>query len=388
MAYIKTLWKDHKAPAINAVNLNKIEKGIFDASALTMLNKQGLISLTSTVVANKSAAVAGHNSLTSSILQNKTNIDEVRAEQKLLTSGFRPQGDFTPQASLEYPDSSAHTTAKEGYSYTVTMNNNVDGYTFKAGDLNGKKVHVGDHLYWTSKAPHWHILKHNNVHKATDADVKAGTNNDRYVTPKELKDNYATQGALTGYLPLKGGYVTGTLGVDSPTDTVGFLLKSKSNNKSAFRYYQAATQIVSYTANASMSILDSGDIVIKPKSGKKLLYKTKEVATVDMIPTIPTAPDLSKYLPITGGTMTGTLAIKNDAARIMFKDSKNVNTGTLVHVPGKLLLYNYTGKSQINLTDTGSIKLSTKAGQKASVNGKVIMTGTYSASTKTLTLDV
>ena len=213
MAYTKTLWKDHKVPAINALHLNKIEKGIFDASTLTVLNKQGLVNLTSTVAANKSAATAGHNSNVSSIAQNTTTIGKVKADQHLVMAGFHPQGNFTPQASLEYPDSSAHTTEHEGYSYTVYMNNAADGYTFKAGDLNGSKVHVGDHLYWTSKAPHWHILKHNYVHKATDADVKTGTNNDRYVTPKELKDNYATHGHLTGYLPLTGGYVTSTLGV-------------------------------------------------------------------------------------------------------------------------------------------------------------------------------
>ena len=145
-------------------------------------------------------------------------------------AGFHPQGNFTPQASLEYPDSSAHTTEHEGYSYTVYMNNAADGYTFKAGELNGSKVHVGDHLYWTSKAPHWHILKHNYVHKATDADVKTGTNNDRYVTPKELKDNYATHGHLTGYLPLTGGILSSSTLGDKSTASPRIMFKDATNN--------------------------------------------------------------------------------------------------------------------------------------------------------------
>ena len=48
-------------------------------------------------------------------------------------------------------------------------------------------------IYTTHKAsPHWHILKHNYVHKATLTDVTTGTNDDRYITPKGLHNWYGT----------------------------------------------------------------------------------------------------------------------------------------------------------------------------------------------------
>ena len=145
MAYTKTKWVDHKVPAINALHLNHIEKGIYDATNLSLLNKQGLIDVNKTIAANKATAAACCSTNASSIASNTTSIGNNTSNQSLLTKGFHPQGNFTPQSSLEYPTN----VTDQGYSYTIYLPNNTLSYTFTAGDLNGKTIHAGDHLYYT-----------------------------------------------------------------------------------------------------------------------------------------------------------------------------------------------------------------------------------------------
>lgn len=50
MAYVKTTWSDGQAPALSAANLNKIEQGIFDASATADTAKSVTDSTTDFVV--------------------------------------------------------------------------------------------------------------------------------------------------------------------------------------------------------------------------------------------------------------------------------------------------------------------------------------------------
>lgn len=45
MAYVKTNWADGQAPALSAANMNKIEQGIFDASATADTAKSATDSL-------------------------------------------------------------------------------------------------------------------------------------------------------------------------------------------------------------------------------------------------------------------------------------------------------------------------------------------------------
>lgn len=45
MAYVKTTWSDGQAPALSAANLNKIEQGIYDASATADTAKSATDSL-------------------------------------------------------------------------------------------------------------------------------------------------------------------------------------------------------------------------------------------------------------------------------------------------------------------------------------------------------
>jgi len=420
MPYTKTLWKDHKIPAINAVHLNKIELGIFNATNLTLLNKQGLIDIGKTITANKAIASSGHSSNASSIASNTTAIGKNKANQSLLTKGFHPQGNFTPQASLEYP---ANVTS-QGFSYTIFMPNNTDSYTFTTGNLSGKSIHSGDHMYYTTASPHWHILKHNYVHKATDVDVKAGTNNDRYVTPKELKDNYATPSHLTNYLPLTGGTLSGQLNLD--TNTPAIVFKQGAVNKASLRYYKGKTELVSYVSNSGIKMLDDGnieiapkvnktltvysdiilknntqgngikisgnsslgsfisgldatngvirfnkdgDIKITPKSGKILSYKGKEVAIVDDLLGYASSADLSKYLPLSGGTMTGTLNMKGTSGgKIRLYTADGASFSELTHLKDKSLQVD--GKEIAIKSDEGTI-ISKVVGDKSMITGFV-----------------
>jgi hypothetical protein len=58
-AYSKTIWVNDQAPALNAVNMNKIEQGIYDAitnTITTVIDTYQILTTDETVVCNKSSA--------------------------------------------------------------------------------------------------------------------------------------------------------------------------------------------------------------------------------------------------------------------------------------------------------------------------------------------
>ena len=387
MAYVKTLWKDHKVPAINAVHLNNMEVGIFNATNLTVLNKQGLIDINKTVSANKVAAATAHASNASSIAQNTTAIGNNKSNQSLLTKGFHPQGNFTPQASLEYP---ANVTV-QGFSYTIFIPNNVESYLFTTGNLKGFTIHPGDHMYYTTASPHWHILKHNYVHKATDADVKTGTNNDRYVTPKELKDNYSS------YLPLAGGIMGGKISMKSTSNDTGFYFYSPLDQTEYALKVGYITngegEISSSKTGQKIGFSTNGDIALAPKVGMKLLYRTKEIATKSDIPSLTPYAKIIDFVPKTGGIFDGTINVlttKHANTQIeagLIRIQKMNSAGSTVaqgiqqvDAAGNYALTTY------NAAGTAVSSIFLQQDGKVMANGKQIVTGSLSGTTLTLNL--
>ncbi|MCD8167014.1 MAG: hypothetical protein LUD74_04000 [Tannerellaceae bacterium] len=102
--------------------------------------------------------------------------------------------------------------------------------------------------------------------------------------------------SLQDYLPLSGGTITGQLNMEGESAIT-------------FNGIDAAIGMNSNNDLTLAATVDDANIVVMPGSGGKFLYGFDEIATVNDI------PDVSAYLPLTGGTLTGNL-VMDDLAYI------------------------------------------------------------------------
>ncbi len=120
----------------------------------------------------------------------------------------------------------------------------------------------------------------------------AGSNKDEHTAWKEL----ATTTHLSGYLPLTGGTLTGSLNIGDSSQNVYNYIRIHRNN------YTFETTVSEDNGILSLDSSNSGvtPTTLKISPGGHVFINGEELAKVSQI------PSMSGYLPLTGGTLTRT----------------------------------------------------------------------------------
>jgi hypothetical protein len=122
----------------------------------------------------------------------------------------------------------------------------------------------------------------------------AGSNKDEHTAWKEL----ATTTHLSGYLPLTGGTLTGSLNIGDSSQNAYNYIRIHRNN------YTFETTVLEGSGILSLDSSNSGvtPTTLKISPGGHVFINGEELAKVSQI------PSMSGYLPLSGGTLTRTTA--------------------------------------------------------------------------------
>lgn len=138
-------------------------------------------------------------------------------------------------------------------------------------------------------------------------------NADEHTAWKEL----ATTSHLSGYLPLTGGTLTGRLNIGDPSQNVYNYIRIRRNN------YTFETTVSEDNGVLSLESSNSGvtPTALKISPGGHVYINDEELAKVSQI------PSMSGYLPLTGGTMTGTVTFPSSEVFITQNVASTSNYG-------------------------------------------------------------
>lgn len=177
---------------------------------------------------------------------------------------------------------------------------------------------------------------------------------DEHTAWKEL----ATTSHLSGYLPLTGGTLTGSLNIGDPSQNVYNYIRIRRNN------YTFETTVSEDSGILSLEESGSGvaTTMLKISPGGHVYINNEELAKVSQI------PSMSGYLPLTGGTLTKTssgptLVIKNTSTNkesyIQFYrgDSKCGYVGAAATDTEDMYLWAYDSRNMFIGTGYGTTKL-------------------------------
>lgn len=128
----------------------------------------------------------------------------------------------------------------------------------------------------------------------------AGSNKDEHTAWKEL----ATTTHLSGYLPLTGGTLTGSLNIGDSSQNVYNYIRIRRNN------YTFETTVSEGSGILSLESSNSGvtPTTLKISPGGHAYINDEELATTSR---------LSNYLPLSGGTMTGNIVFPVSGAHMV-----------------------------------------------------------------------
>lgn len=140
-----------------------------------------------------------------------------------------------------------------------------------------------------------------------------GSNKDEHTAWKEL----ATTTHLSGYLPLTGGTLTGSLNIGDSSQNVYNYIRIRRNN------YTFETTVSEDSGILSLDSSNSGvtPTMLKISSGGHVFINDEELAKVSQI------PSMSGYLPLTGGTMTGSVTFSSSEVFITQNVASTSNYG-------------------------------------------------------------
>lgn len=138
-------------------------------------------------------------------------------------------------------------------------------------------------------------------------------NENEHTAWKEL----ATTTHLSGYLPLTGGTLTGSLNIGDPSQNVYNYIRIRRDN------YTFETTVLEDSGILSLDESGSGvaPTMLKISPGGHVYINNEELAKVSQI------PSMSGYLPLTGGTMTGVVTFSSSEGFITQKLASTSNYG-------------------------------------------------------------
>ena len=138
----------------------------------------------------------------------------------------------------------------------------------------------------------------------------AGSNKDEHTAWKEL----ATTNHLSGYLPLTGGTLTGSLNIGDSSQNVYNYIRIRRNN------YTFETTVSEGSGILSLDSSNSGvtPTILKISPGGHAYINDEELATTSR---------LSNYLPLSGGTMSGNIMFPTSEVYIVQTLASTSNYG-------------------------------------------------------------
>lgn len=138
-------------------------------------------------------------------------------------------------------------------------------------------------------------------------------NKNEHTAWKEL----ATTTHLSGYLPLTGGTLTGSLNIGDSSQNVYNYIRIRRNN------YTFETTVSEGSGILSLDSSNSGvtPTTLKISPGGHVFINDEELAKVSQI------PSMSGYLPLTGGTMTGSVTFSSSEVFITQNVASTSNYG-------------------------------------------------------------
>lgn len=182
-------------------------------------------------------------------------------------------------------------------------------------------------------------------------------NENEHTAWKEL----ATTTHLSGYLPLTGGTLTGSLNIEDSSQNVYNYIRIRRNNYAFETTVSEDSGILSlYSSNSGVT-----PTTLKISPGGHVFINDEELAKVSQI------PSMSGYLPLTGGTMTGSVTFPSSEVFITQNVASTSNYGAPIRwaADGKIramIGYHSTGGDET----AGSIIITpTNPGSSPWING-------------------
>ena len=147
--------------------------------------------------------------------------------------------------------------------------------------------------------------------------VRGGANVSNDPTTHTSWKELATTNHLSNYLPLTGGTLTGSLNIGDSSQNVYNYIRIRRNN------YTFETTVSEDSGILSLGSSDSGvtPTMLKIFPGGHAYINDEELAKVSQI------PSMSGYLPLTGGTMTGTVTFPSSEVFITQNVKSTSNYG-------------------------------------------------------------
>ena len=161
--------------------------------------------------------------------------------------------------------------------------------------------------------------------------VRSGSTSSSDPTQHTAWKELATTSHLSGYLPLTGGTLTGSLFIGNSSQDAYNFIRIQRNN------YILETTVGTGTGIIDLINLDSGESTkLKLTSGGHAYINDEELAKVSQ------TPSTSNYLPLSGGTLTGGLTVPR------------INTDYIESIDGKALLtYHQVGVDGVTNAQVG-----------------------------------
>ena len=179
---------------------------------------------------------------------------------------------------------------------------------------------------------------------------------------------------VSGYLPLTGGTLTGTLSINSGGSEPLIINNSASAGEA---YVVTKTQgttrgVMGWNSSLGMFLQDNRGYTFSVKADGVYFGASSSTLTK-----LPTSTDLSNYLPLTGGNLTGKLSIKSSGSNLLILDSSS-STESVIHflrsstTKGAVgyydnigaFIYNFPSNTYLFVKDDGKPYVGTKTNYK------------------------
>lgn len=179
---------------------------------------------------------------------------------------------------------------------------------------------------------------------------------------------------VSGYLPLTGGTLTGTLSINSGGSEPLIINNSASAGEA---YVVTKTQgttrgVMGWNSSLGMFLQDNRGYTFSVKADGVYFGASSSTLTK-----LPTSTDLSNYLPLTGGNLTGKLSIKSSDSNLLILDSSSSTESVIYFLRSSItkgavgyynnigaFIYNFPSNTYLFVKDDGKPYVGTRTNYK------------------------